>query len=157
MNENITYIDSTNDSVNENIVNIVVSVTVFLCFIAYVFVFCYSIARYGAVDSDIINKIQKKGKIHCYLSSEQLPIITVENKEQYSDINFSETCSICLEEFQDNPIIRLLPCNHYFHVECIDPWLISHGTCPLCKSNIVELLETKNSITDITIIRLTLI
>ncbi|OIW01337.1 hypothetical protein TanjilG_10498 [Lupinus angustifolius] len=46
-------------------------------------------------------------------------------------------CSVCLSEFQENESLRLLPkCNHAFHIPCIDPWLKSHSSCPLCRSNI---------------------
>ncbi|KAI9087137.1 hypothetical protein K1719_030901 [Acacia pycnantha] len=47
-------------------------------------------------------------------------------------------CSVCLSEFQDCESLRLLPkCNHAFHLPCIDTWLRSHSSCPLCRSNIV--------------------
>lgn len=47
-------------------------------------------------------------------------------------------CSVCLSEFQDCESLRLLPkCNHAFHLPCIDTWLKSHSSCPLCRSNIV--------------------
>lgn len=46
-------------------------------------------------------------------------------------------CSVCLSEFEENENLRLLPkCNHAFHLPCIDTWLKSHSTCPLCRSNI---------------------
>ncbi|XP_014500203.1 RING-H2 finger protein ATL52-like [Vigna radiata var. radiata] len=46
-------------------------------------------------------------------------------------------CSVCLSEFEENESLRLLPkCNHAFHLPCIDPWLKSHATCPLCRSTI---------------------
>ncbi|KAL1640302.1 hypothetical protein SLS58_007118 [Diplodia intermedia] len=42
-------------------------------------------------------------------------------------------CTICTEEFEPGQDVRLLPCNHKFHPECIDPWLLNvSGTCPLC-------------------------
>eukprot|EP01095_Lingulamoeba_sp_RSL-Kostka_P007293 TRINITY_DN2308_c0_g1_i1.p1 TRINITY_DN2308_c0_g1~~TRINITY_DN2308_c0_g1_i1.p1 ORF type:complete len:143 (-),score=35.03 TRINITY_DN2308_c0_g1_i1:69-497(-) len=43
------------------------------------------------------------------------------------------TCSICLEEFKLNEYARKIPCNHFFHDNCIVEWLTSHNTCPLCK------------------------
>ncbi|CAJ1958755.1 unnamed protein product [Sphenostylis stenocarpa] len=46
-------------------------------------------------------------------------------------------CSVCLSEFEENESLRLLPkCNHAFHLPCIDTWLKSHATCPLCRSTI---------------------
>ncbi|KAK3232188.1 hypothetical protein Dsin_004069 [Dipteronia sinensis] len=46
------------------------------------------------------------------------------------------TCSICLSEFNDGEAIRLLPeCQHSFHVPCIDMWLVSHSSCPLCRAD----------------------
>ncbi|CAL5053184.1 unnamed protein product [Urochloa decumbens] len=47
------------------------------------------------------------------------------------------SCSVCLGAFQTGETVRLLPvCLHLFHVECIDPWLDMHSTCPICRSGI---------------------
>jgi hypothetical protein len=41
-------------------------------------------------------------------------------------------CSICTEDFEQGQDIRVLPCNHKFHPDCVDPWLLNvSGTCPL--------------------------
>ena len=41
-------------------------------------------------------------------------------------------CSVCTDDFIKGQDIRLLPCKHKFHPECIDPWLLNvSGTCPL--------------------------
>ncbi|KAG5060080.1 hypothetical protein AAZX31_01G087300 [Glycine max] len=46
-------------------------------------------------------------------------------------------CSVCLSEFQDDESVRLLPkCSHVFHAPCIDTWLKSHSSCPLCRAGI---------------------
>ncbi|KAL3512904.1 hypothetical protein ACH5RR_025621 [Cinchona calisaya] len=44
-------------------------------------------------------------------------------------------CVVCLCEFSDKDMLRLLPlCSHAFHINCIDTWLLSNSTCPLCRS-----------------------
>lgn len=41
-------------------------------------------------------------------------------------------CPICTDDFVKGQDLRVLPCNHMFHPECIDPWLVNvSGTCPL--------------------------
>ena len=43
-------------------------------------------------------------------------------------------CSICTEDFTKGEEVRVLPCNHKFHPDCVDPWLLNvSGTCPLCR------------------------
>ncbi|KAI4381019.1 hypothetical protein MLD38_007137 [Melastoma candidum] len=48
-------------------------------------------------------------------------------------------CAVCLCEVVHGEKARVLPrCRHGFHVECIDMWLRSHVTCPLCRKNVVD-------------------
>ncbi|KAL5200270.1 hypothetical protein ABZP36_021473 [Zizania latifolia] len=43
-------------------------------------------------------------------------------------------CAVCLCEFDPEDRLRLLPlCGHAFHLHCIDTWLLSNSTCPLCR------------------------
>ncbi|CAL5056186.1 unnamed protein product [Urochloa decumbens] len=47
-------------------------------------------------------------------------------------------CAVCLCEFTADDELRLLPkCSHAFHLECIDTWLLSHSTCPLCRRSLL--------------------
>ncbi|KAK4778542.1 hypothetical protein SAY86_006070 [Trapa natans] len=47
-------------------------------------------------------------------------------------------CAVCLCEFEDDETLRLIPkCDHVFHPDCIDAWLASHTTCPVCRANLV--------------------
>ncbi|XWS48143.1 hypothetical protein CRYUN_Cryun13aG0047500 [Craigia yunnanensis] len=46
-------------------------------------------------------------------------------------------CAVCLCEFLDHDKLRLLPmCSHAFHIDCIDTWLLSNSTCPLCRGTL---------------------
>jgi len=42
-------------------------------------------------------------------------------------------CSICMEDYIIEYTVRTLPCKHYFHVNCIDPWLRRNASCPDCR------------------------
>ena len=51
-----------------------------------------------------------------------------------TDEDGNQGCSICTEDFERGQDQRVLPCDHRFHPECIDPWLLNvSGTCPLCR------------------------
>jgi hypothetical protein len=55
-------------------------------------------------------------------------------------------CAVCLCEFADDDKLRLLPtCGHAFHVPCIDAWLLSHSTCPLCRGSILAAADAECS------------
>ena len=63
---------------------------------------------------------------------------TLEEINTNSSIDIKTTdeevlCVICQENIEKNEVIRKIKCNHYFHVDCIDQWLVNHKTCPTCK------------------------
>eukprot|EP00467_Chlorarachnion_reptans_P015684 CAMPEP_0114517688 /NCGR_PEP_ID=MMETSP0109-20121206/18032_1 /TAXON_ID=29199 /ORGANISM="Chlorarachnion reptans, Strain CCCM449" /LENGTH=388 /DNA_ID=CAMNT_0001698235 /DNA_START=12 /DNA_END=1178 /DNA_ORIENTATION=+ len=45
----------------------------------------------------------------------------------------NEECVICMEELAENERIKVLPCRHGFHPECILPWFEKSGACPICR------------------------
>ena len=51
-------------------------------------------------------------------------------------IDSSEVCSICLCDYEDGEFVRILPCKHVFHPECVDTWLKRNSSCPACRLSI---------------------
>ncbi|KAL8972446.1 MAG: hypothetical protein Q9183_000550 [Haloplaca sp. 2 TL-2023] len=49
------------------------------------------------------------------------------------------TCPVCLDDFvPHSTTVRSLPCNHIYHPECIDPFLLRNSSlCPVCKSKVL--------------------
>ncbi len=43
-------------------------------------------------------------------------------------------CSVCFEQFVEDEYVRVLPCGHRYHIECVDRWLASKSIrCPICQ------------------------
>lgn len=42
-------------------------------------------------------------------------------------------CVICMCDFEIEQVIRVLPCHHQYHANCISKWLKSNRTCPCCR------------------------
>ena len=48
----------------------------------------------------------------------------------------SHRCAICMMDYTAGEPIRLLPCMHYYHLRCIDDWLMRSLTCPTCMERV---------------------
>ncbi|MEQ2287694.1 hypothetical protein AMECASPLE_015356 [Ameca splendens] len=47
-------------------------------------------------------------------------------------------CQICFCDYTDGEKLRMLPCFHDYHVQCIDRWLKDNITCPICRVNLAD-------------------
>lgn len=56
------------------------------------------------------------------------------------------SCVICLCEYEPNEIIRILPCKHHFHKDCVDVWLRMDKACCLCKQDIDAQIQPMSSL-----------
>ncbi|KAE8677719.1 putative excision repair cross-complementing 1 ercc1 [Hibiscus syriacus] len=69
---------------------------------------------------------------------ETFPIMVYSEVKDHKIGKGALECAVCLNEFEDDETLRLIPkCDHVFHPECIDSWLASHTTCPVCRANLV--------------------
>lgn len=94
------------------------------------------------IDTTLSDSTPTKGLEPSIISS--IPLLVL--KEAKHDLE----CVICLTVFEQEEVGRKLPkCGHAFHVECIDMWLHSHSTCPICRASVVgddgKILETSSS------------
>lgn len=77
--------------------------------------------------------VNRKGKGLEPSTIQLLPLVSY--REDAKQLIMITGCSICLTEFEVKEIVRLIPhCKHLFHPQCLDTWLSSHRTCPLCRS-----------------------
>ncbi|KAL9698440.1 hypothetical protein quinque_001881 [Culex quinquefasciatus] len=52
------------------------------------------------------------------------------------------SCVVCMCDFEARQVLRVLPCSHEFHAKCVDKWLRSNRTCPICRGNASEYFES---------------
>ena len=49
------------------------------------------------------------------------------------------SCTVCQDDFNAEDKVRILPCEHLYHPDCIDDWLKSHSyKCPCCRKPAAE-------------------
>jgi len=62
----------------------------------------------------------------------------------YNDNNDDENgvmCSICLEPFESEEEVawsKHMKCQHIFHADCLEQWLMKHDDCPICRKTFIE-------------------
>ncbi|KNE56031.1 hypothetical protein AMAG_01875 [Allomyces macrogynus ATCC 38327] len=50
-------------------------------------------------------------------------------------------CVICCDDYDENDVLNVLPCEHHFHAECLKTWFGLAKLCPICKRNVEEMLH----------------
>lgn len=63
---------------------------------------------------------------------DKLPLMKVDDKL----IGDNKKCIICLEVFEKDNDVLILPCLHMFHEKCIKEWLLINNLCPICKCEV---------------------
>lgn len=61
---------------------------------------------------------------------DQLPSYKYKGSNDESD---QTMCVVCMCDFEMKQNLRVLPCSHEFHTRCVDKWLKTNRTCPICR------------------------
>ncbi|XP_065207042.1 E3 ubiquitin-protein ligase RNF38-like isoform X2 [Planococcus citri] len=62
----------------------------------------------------------------------QIPSFKFDTEKHHSD---QTTCVVCMCDFEEQQTLRDLPCSHMFHAKCVDKWLKTNRTCPICRGD----------------------
>ncbi|KAJ3685126.1 hypothetical protein LUZ61_014290 [Rhynchospora tenuis] len=55
-----------------------------------------------------------------------------------------DECAVCLSSLEEGEVVRMLPaCRHVFHVACIDKWLTSSASCPVCRADVLPQMQVQ--------------
>lgn len=97
-----------------------------------------------AREDHIVEVMEQGHHHHIETTFESYPkLLYCEVKKNKGGSSFYSSCSICLGEYKETDMLRLLPgCGHLYHLNCVDPWLRLHSTCPICRKSSVEAQES---------------
>uniref|UniRef100_A0A8D9A003 E3 ubiquitin-protein ligase RNF38 n=1 Tax=Cacopsylla melanoneura TaxID=428564 RepID=A0A8D9A003_9HEMI len=63
---------------------------------------------------------------------DSIPSFKFNSSKHQSD---QTSCVVCMCDFEPSNVLRGLPCSHEFHAKCVDKWLKSNRTCPICRGD----------------------
>lgn len=85
------------------------------------------------------NQKQKQMKATAKKALGQLEVRTLKNGDQETEPD-ADSCAVCIESYKVGDVLSVLTCSHSFHKACIEPWLMEHRTCPMCKCDVLRAL-----------------
>ncbi|KAJ8348847.1 hypothetical protein SKAU_G00274360 [Synaphobranchus kaupii] len=97
----------------------------------------YSARRLNSVR--LQNRKQNQLKAEAKKAIGQLQVRTLKQGDEETGPD-ADTCAVCIEAYKPGDVLSILTCNHFFHKTCIEPWLLEHRTCPMCKCDILKAL-----------------
>jgi len=69
---------------------------------------------------------KEKGCCGCVAKAVFIPGLQMDAEED-------RLCEICQCGYEEEEEVLVLPCNHFFHSECVSRWLSMRTTCPKCR------------------------
>eukprot|EP00445_Apocalathium_hangoei_P041461 CAMPEP_0203974822 /NCGR_PEP_ID=MMETSP0359-20131031/100298_1 /ASSEMBLY_ACC=CAM_ASM_000338 /TAXON_ID=268821 /ORGANISM="Scrippsiella Hangoei, Strain SHTV-5" /LENGTH=448 /DNA_ID=CAMNT_0050913011 /DNA_START=36 /DNA_END=1384 /DNA_ORIENTATION=+ len=69
-------------------------------------------------------------------NSSDIDALPTRKLEGNAPLGEQNKCLICLEDFGDGDDVKTLPCLHIYHQKCVERWLHTDNSCPVCKTPI---------------------
>ena len=79
---------------------------------------------------------QQQNKKASKESVKKLPVLKIEQKhckKGENGQNEAPTCAVCCDNIQIGKKGMFMPCGHIYHQDCLEPWLQTNNTCPVCR------------------------
>ncbi|KAJ2756245.1 hypothetical protein GGI19_001024 [Coemansia pectinata] len=95
-------------------------------------------ARSDTVSQDLVDKRLRK---YHYQSDSGSPVARPIDDSLSGDIALvsADRCPVCLEDFLEGDVLRVLECHHGLHIACGDAWFTKGSNkCPICRSEAVH-------------------
>ncbi|XP_058988294.1 E3 ubiquitin-protein ligase Godzilla-like [Musca domestica] len=108
------------------------SILIGLCFLTMIFYMIYRCIR------------EERNLRRYRLPKRMLKKLPIIKFTKNSNIAY-DTCVICIETFAEGDKLRVLPCKHPYHSNCIDVWLTENKReCPICKRKVFTKGEARS-------------
>ena len=75
------------------------------------------------------------------LSVAEISKVSVERSFDANKDPLAAMCTICMDGYEDGAIMCVLSCFHAFHKDCVLRWLELHATCPVCKTDLNQVVD----------------
>lgn len=59
---------------------------------------------------------------------------------------YAEECAICLGTWEAADCVKVTPCGHAYHRDCIGNWLKTARTCALCRQDLVTMVAERQNV-----------
>lgn len=115
-----------------------ISVSFIVITTATVAYFIYYTAR-RLYRSNVQNRRQKQMKAKAKKAIGQLQVRTLKHGDKETGPD-ADSCAVCIEAYKPGDVLSVLTCSHFFHKVCVEPWLLEHRTCPMCKCDVLKAL-----------------
>jgi len=77
---------------------------------------------------------------------DSLPKQTISSLNPGEDGNVAKCdCCICMCDMEEGEVVTEMPCGHLFHGGCIQQWLATHNTCPVCREKLATDADIDNN------------